>query len=216
VGAPRAAGGATAEGRGPLTFDWVGLSAPLVGRLVRLEPVTAEHEPALWAAAQDARIWETTHLLIRTQDDFAVWMENALDEHARRVAAVFATTDAATGRVLGSTRFGTLRPEHRSLEIGWTWLNPTAWGTGANVEAKLLMLTRAFEVLGCVRVEFKTNARNERSRAALEALPAQLEGVHRKHMIVRDGERRDSAWYAVIDDEWQAVKANLERRLDRE
>jgi N-acetyltransferase len=191
----------------------VSLSAPLVGRLVRLEPVTAEHEPALWAAAQDDRIWETTHLLIRTRDDFAVWMENALDQPARRVAAVFVTTDAAMGRVLGSTRFGTLRPEHRSLEIGWTWLNPTAWGTGANVEAKLLMLTRAFDELGCVRVEFKTNARNERSRAALEALPAQFEGVHRKHMIVRDGERRDSAWYSVIDDEWPAVQANLEARL---
>ena len=194
-------------------FDWGPLSAPIVGRVVRLEPITPEHEPALWEAAQDERIWETTHLLIRTRDDFAVWMDNALDEQDRRIAAPFVTVDAASGRVLGSTRYGSLRPEHRSLEVGWTWLNPAAWGNGANVEAKLLLLTRAFDDLGCVRVEFKTNATNERSRAALAALPAQFEGVHRKHMIVRDGERRDSAWYSVVDDEWPAVKANLERRL---
>jgi RimJ/RimL family protein N-acetyltransferase len=193
-------------------FDWQHLSAPLAGRIVRLEAISPAHEPGLWEAAQDRRIWETTHLDIRTRADFGRWMENALDEQASRIAAPFVTVDAASGHVLGSTRFGSLRPEHRSLEIGWTWLNPAAWGTGANVEAKLLMLTRAFEELGCVRVEFKTNARNERARAALAALPARFEGVHRKHMIVRDGERRDSAWYSVVDDEWAAVKANLERR----
>jgi RimJ/RimL family protein N-acetyltransferase len=213
VGAARAARRAPAGRRGALSFDWRRLSAPLAGRIVRLEPIAPGDEPALWEAAQDARIWETTHLDIRTRADFAVWVENALDEHARRVAAVFGTLDAASGRALGSTRFGTLRPEHRSIEIGWTWLHPSAWRTGANVEAKLLMLTRAFEELGCVRVEFKTNALNERSRAALAALPAQFEGIHRKHMIVRDGERRDSAWYSIVDDEWPEVKANLERRL---
>jgi RimJ/RimL family protein N-acetyltransferase len=180
---------------------------------VRLEPISANYEPELWEAAQDPRIWDSGVLFVRTRDDFGLWMANALDEQERRVAAPFATIDVVSGRVLGSTRFATLRPEHRSLEIGWTWLRPAAWGTGANVEAKLLMLTRAFEELGCVRVEFKTDARNERSRAALAALPAQFEGIHRKHMLVRDGERRDSAWYSVIDDEWPAVKANLERRL---
>jgi RimJ/RimL family protein N-acetyltransferase len=193
-------------------FDWEQLSAPLVGRLVRLEPISPEHERGLWAA-QDKRIWEATNLDVRTSEDFARWMEEALDEQARRVAAPFVTVDAASGRVLGSTRYGSLRPEHRSLEIGWTWLTPAAWGTGANVEAKLLMLARAFDELGCIRVEFKTNARNERSRAALAALPARFEGIHRKHMLVRGGERRDSAWYSVVDDEWPAVKANLERRL---
>ena len=196
----------------PRSFDWEQLSAPFSGRVIRLEPIRPEHEPELWAA-QDPRIWEATNLAIRTDEDFGRWMENALDEQAQRIAAPFVTIESRSGRVLGSTRYGSLRPEHRSLEIGWTWLTPTAWGTGANVEAKLLMLTRAFEELGCVRVEFKTNARNERSRAALAALPAQFEGIHRKHMIVRDGERRDSAWYSVVDDEWPAVKANLERRL---
>ena len=119
------------------------------------------------------------------------------------------------GEPLGSTRYLSLRPEHRGLEIGWTWLTRSAWSTGANVEAKLLLLEHAFERLGCMRVEFKTDAQNERSRRALAALPAQFEGVFRKHMLVgNDGDRlRDSAWYAIVDDDWPAVKANLEQRL---
>jgi RimJ/RimL family protein N-acetyltransferase len=115
--------------------------------------------------------------------------------------------------VVGSTRFMTLRPEHRSVEIGWTWLAPTAWGTGANVEAKLLMLEQAFDRWGCRRVELKTDALNERSRGAMEALGAVFEGVHRKHLLVRGGENRDSAWYSVVDDEWPVVRARLEARL---
>jgi RimJ/RimL family protein N-acetyltransferase len=107
----------------------------------------------------------------------------------------------------------TLRPEHRSVEIGWTWLAPTAWGTGANVEAKLLMLEQAFDRWGCRRVELKTDALNERSRGAIEALGAVFEGVHRKHLLVRGGENRDSAWYSVVDDEWPVVRARLEARL---
>ena len=117
------------------------------------------------------------------------------------------------GKALGATSYLNVRPEDRVLEIGHTWLNPAAWGTGANVEAKLLLMRHAFEDAGYLRVEFKTDACNERSRAALVALPAQLEGVFRKHMLVRGGERRDSAWYAVLDEEWPAVKANLVRRL---
>jgi RimJ/RimL family protein N-acetyltransferase len=99
------------------------------------------------------------------------------------------------------------------LEIGSTWMHPSTWGTGANAEAKYLLLRHAFETLGCRRVEFKTEAQNERARGALAALPAQFEGIHRKHMLVRNGERRDSAWYSVIDDEWPEVKAALEARI---
>ncbi len=118
-----------------------------------------------------------------------------------------------TGTAVGSTRFLALRPEHRSVEIGWTWLAPSAWGTGANTEAKLLQLEHAFEVLGCRRVEFKTDALNERANPALAALPARFEGIHRKHMLVRDGENRDSAWYSVVDDEWPTVRRALRKRL---
>ena len=194
---------------------WERIGERLEGRIVVLEALRAEHEEPLWEAARDPRIWEATNHLISSRDDFGRWWEHAREEQRRGIAAVFATLDRASGRPIGSTRYGTLRPEHLSVEIGWTWLNPSAWGTGANVEAKYLMLRRAFEELGCVRVEFKTSARNERSRAALAALPAQFEGIHRKHMLVRGGERRDSAWYSIVDDEGPQVKAGLERRLER-
>ena len=118
-------------------------------------------------------------------------------------------------RLVGHTSYLNHRLADRSVEIGNTWLVPDAWGRGANVEAKLLLLRHAFEDEGMFRVEFKTDARNDRSRAALAALPATFEGVHRKHMLVRGGERRDSAWYAILDDDWPVVKENLERRRDR-
>jgi RimJ/RimL family protein N-acetyltransferase len=108
-----------------------------------------------------------------------------------------------------------LRPEHRSVEIGWTWLHPSAWQTGANVEAKLLMLEHAFDAWGCRRVELKTDALNERSRRAIEALGASFEGIHRQHMLVRGGENRDTAWYSVLDAEWPGVRARLHDRLGR-
>ena len=120
------------------------------------------------------------------------------------------------GEIAGHTSYLGVRSEDRVLEIGNTWLAQPFWSTGANVEAKLLLMQHAFEDEGFLRVEFKTDARNERSRAALAALPAELEGVFRKHMLVRGGERRDSAWYAVIDDDWPAVKRALRERLARE
>jgi RimJ/RimL family protein N-acetyltransferase len=119
------------------------------------------------------------------------------------------------GELVGHTSFGSNRPYDRVVEIGNTWVVPAAWGTGANVEAKYLLMRHAFEDEGYLRVEFKTDSRNDRVRGALAALPAEFEGVFRKHMLVRGGERRDSAWYAVIDDDWPEVKANLERRLGR-
>ena len=111
------------------------------------------------------------------------------------------------------TRYMVLRPDDRGLEIGSTWLAPTAWRTGANVEAKLLQLGYAFETLGCIRVELKTHAANERSRGAMERLGATFEGVHRKHRIVPGIGVRDTAWYSVLDDEWPAVRAGLLARL---
>ena len=119
------------------------------------------------------------------------------------------------GELVGHTSFLNHRPDDRSVEIGNTWVVPSAWGTGANTEAKFLLMQHAFEDEGLFRVEFKTDARNDRSRGALAALPASFEGVHRKHMLVRGGERRDSAWYSVIDDEWPVVKAELQQRLRR-
>jgi RimJ/RimL family protein N-acetyltransferase len=119
----------------------------------------------------------------------------------------------ADGAVVGTSRYLGVRRADRVVEVGWTWFNPSAWRTGVNVETKLLMLTRAFETLGCVRVELKTDARNERSRGAMAALPAQFEGILRKHMIVPFVGQRDSAYFSVIDDEWPEVRAALELRL---
>ncbi len=141
--------------------------------------------------------------------DIEAWITRTLNAEGMQPFAILRDDS-----VVGSSSYLSLAPEYRRLEIGNTWINPSTWGTGANAEAKYLLLRHAFEVLGCRRVEFKTDALNERARAALASLPAEFEGIHRKHMIVRDGERRDSAWYAVIDDDWPDVKAQLERRLE--
>jgi N-acetyltransferase len=184
----------------------------LTGRLVRLEPLDARHADGLWQASRDPRTWEW---LSRLQPSTRAEVDTL-------VAAALAAADDGTElplvtlrdeRVVGSTRFLALRPEHRSVEIGWTWLHPSVWCTGVNVEAKLLMLRHAFEAWGCRRVELKTDALNERSRGAMEAMGATFEGIHRKHMLVRGGENRDSAWYSILDEEWPAVEESLLARL---
>jgi RimJ/RimL family protein N-acetyltransferase len=139
---------------------------------------------------------------------------DALSASEQGTRAHFATLDARSAVPIGSTSFLTLRPEHAGLEIGWTWLAPGAWQTGANAEAKLLMLRHAFEALSCQRVEFSTNERNERSRRALEALPAQFEGVRRDDRILHDGKRRSSAVYSILDREWPAVATQLTARVE--
>ena len=179
-----------------------------------MEPLGHEHEDDLRAAAGDAAIWQWMMLDGSTPDGFLTWFAQTLGDERAGTSAAFATVDSETGRAIGSTRYLSLRPEHRGLEIGYTWVEPAAWGSGANVEAKLLMLEHAFERLGCMRVEFKTDARNERSRAALAALPAQFEGVFRKHMLLHAGRVRDSAYYAIVDEDWPDVKSALERRLE--
>ena len=184
----------------------------LEGLIVRLEPLTPEHEEGLWLASRDPRTWRWLNISQpQSRAEWSAYVEQALAASAAGVEIPLATV--CCKEVVGSTRFLALRPEHRSVEIGWTWLHPSAWRTGANVEAKLLQLRHAFEVWGCRRVELKTDALNERSRRALEALGATFEGIHRKHMLVRDGENRDSAWYSVTDDEWSTVRAHLEARL---
>jgi RimJ/RimL family protein N-acetyltransferase len=194
---------------------WKNLESVLEGRVVRLEPLARRHEQGLFEAAQDERIWRwMPYDASASPETFHAWLEDALAASESGTEAAFVTVDAGTGEPAGSTRYLALRPEHRVLEIGWTWLAPAYWQTGANVEAKMLMLEHAFEDLGCLRVEFKTDSRNERSRAALAALPARFEGIFRKHMLVRSGQRRDSAYYSIIDDEWPAVRENLMRRID--
>lgn len=158
----------------------------------------------MWAIAQDERIW--TLMKVRGGDSlelFHTWFESV----------DLGFLHYLDGALVGHTSYLNVRPDDRVLEIGNTWVAPAAWGTGANTEAKYLLMRHAFEDEGFLRVEFKTDATNGRARAALAGLPSEFEGVFRKHMVVRGGERRDSAWYAVIDDDWPVVKASLEARL---
>jgi N-acetyltransferase len=188
----------------------------LEGRIVTLEPLGAEHEEGLYRAAGDPEVWRWLPWDASTSADaFHVWLEDALARSSGEGEQAFAVLASALGEPLGSTRYLNIRPEHRVLEIGWTWLGRAAWNTGANAEAKLLLLGHAFERLECMRVEFKTDALNDRARRALEALPARFEGIARKHMLVRGGVVRDSAWYAITDDEWPDVRANLAGRVER-
>jgi N-acetyltransferase len=192
---------------------WQELMQCLEGRLITLEPIGEAHREPLRAAAADPILWRWMQLDGSEANGFDRWFDHALREAAAEREAPFVTTEREGGSVLGSTRFLTLRPDHRGVEIGNTWLAQSAWSSGANIEAKLLMLEHAFERVGVMRVEFKTDARNVESRRALEALPANFEGIFRKHMLIHSG-IRDSAYYAIVDEDWPEVKANLERRLE--
>ncbi len=192
---------------------WPGAAARLAGRRVVLEPLAEEHAGELFVAARDPRIWEWLDPdASPSPAAFGAWFGAAADAARRGDEVPFAVRDRRSGAVVGSTRYLALCPEHHRLEIGWTWYTPAVWGTGVNVECKLLLFGHAFERLGCTRVELKTDARNERSRAAMLALGATFEGVFRKHMHQRYG-MRDTAWYSVVDEEWPAVRARLEERL---
>src|ERR1700761_862776 len=194
------------------------LTATLTGRLVTLEPFAEEHREGLWEAAQDDRIWAWLAHLNKSREFFDYWFDttlasDAIAEGAAGETGPLAARRAPDGRLVGSSRYLGVRRHDRVVEIGWTWFNPEVWRTGVNVETKLLMFTRAFETLGCVRVELKTDARNERSRGAMAALPAKFEAIMRKHQITPDVGQRDSAYFSVIDDEWPEVRAALQARL---
>jgi len=192
---------------------WPPPEAPLEGSLVRLEPLVEEHREPLRSVAGHSEIWEWIDRSVPDEDDgFDKWFDGRL--LARKLGHDHAYASlTAGGEPLGSSSYLAPRPIHDGVEIGWTWLTPSAWRTGANVEAKLLMFGFAFERLGCMRVELKTDARNERSRGAMEALPAKFEGIFRKHMLMPGIGVRDSAYFSIVDDEWPSVRQNLEQRL---
>jgi N-acetyltransferase len=192
------------------------LRGRFTGRLVTVEPLAAEHEQGLIEAAVDAEMFRWMPVdMASSEDAVRRWLATSLENAAAGREVPFALLDARSDHVLGSTRFLELRFEHLRVEIGWTWLARPAWSTGANVETKLLLLTQAFEQAGCRRVEFKTDARNERSRGALTALGATFEGIFRKHMVLGDGSARDSAYFSVVDDDWPELKPRLQARRDQ-
>jgi RimJ/RimL family protein N-acetyltransferase len=163
----------------------------------------------------DPGIWRWMPLTMTSMADLRSMVDAALAAQSAGREQAFATVDRSSGRVVGSTRYMNIEPAQRRLEIGYTWLAPAAQKTAINSEAKLLMLVHAFERLGAIRVEFKTDALNEASRRALLGIGATFEGIFRRHMIVQAGRLRDSAYYSVIAEEWPAVRRHLEARVAR-
>ena len=185
----------------------------LEGSLVRLEPLSRDHLDGLAAVALDPIIWRFTTTRPADRAGLEAWLDTALANAAAGSEVPFATVDRASGQPIGSTRFMSVVPEHRRLEIGWTWLGRDWQRTGSNREAKYLQMRHAFEVLDANRVEFKTDSRNEAARGGLLGIGSTFEGIFRNHMVMPDGPLRHSAWYSVIREEWPAVKAHLEASI---
>jgi N-acetyltransferase len=180
-------------------------AAPLEGRIVRLETIAERHREGLRDAAE--RDWHIHRFTNMGTFGFDGWFDLALGAENEVPFVVL-----VGGSPVGSSRYLNVEPSHRRVEIGWTWLERAQWGSGANIETKYLLLRNAFEEWGAMRVEFKTDARNLRVRGALLGIGATFEGIFRKHMILPDS-IRDSAWYAIVDDDWSQVKAMLEEKI---
>lgn len=187
----------------------------LEGQFVRLEPLQMEHASQLWDVMKnDAEdIFRWIPYLMLTAEDAHHFVESVLGEQQRGVSVPFATVERSSGKIVGSTRFMNIDAVNRHVEIGSTWIAPPWQRTPANTEAKYLMLRHAFETWKCMRVEFKTDLMNERSRKAILRLGAKEEGTFRKHMVTWSGRIRDSVYFSIIDTEWPEVKARLEAKL---
>ena len=187
----------------------------LEGRHVRLEPLDPRHRPDLEAAVAENPDALRLGVLNFVLDGWEPWYAEARAGVEAGTFVAWATIDRASGRAVGSTRFGTIDVDAEALEIGWTWLAPSAWRTAINTEAKLLQLRHAFDDLGAGRVALKTDGRNERSQAAIARLGAVREGTLRRHLRMPDGYIRDSVVFSILRDEWPAVRKRLEERLAR-
>src|SRR5512142_2395446 len=188
----------------------------LSGRFVRLEPLSEQHVPGLAAIGMEDEIWK--YMLygpIRSEEDIRNWVLDMLERASHGTDLPFAVIDLASGCVAGATRYLEIRPAHRGLEIGGTWYGARFRRTRVNTESKYLLLRHAFEDLDCIRVQLKTDSRNERSQRAIERLGAVKEGVLRNHMILPDGTLRHSVYYSILDTEWPAVKLRLQEMLAR-
>ena len=183
----------------------------LAGRCVRLEPLAIAHVPALARVGLEAELWRWIPAQVTTEDEMRAYVETALDEQRRGVSLPFAIVALYSGQIIGCTRYGNIDEANWRLEIGWTWYALTHQRTGANTEAKFLLLSHAFESLGAHRVEFKTDALNEKSRNAIARLGAVQEGIFRKHLITASGRVRDTVYFSIIDSEWPDVRARLEK-----
>ena len=188
----------------------------LEGEHVRLEPLEMEHHAALCEVALDEELWRWIPTPLETPGDVVAYIETALGWQEEGTALPFVIVEKSSKTVVGSTRFANIDRSHRHLEVGWTWLARPWQRTAVNTECKYLLLRHAFEQLGCIRVEFKTDALNLRSRAALARIGATEEGMSRNHMITSSGRIRHSVWFSIIDSEWPQVKEHFESRLTRQ
>lgn len=191
---------------GPVTLE---------GRIVRLEPLTLDHLPGLAEVADDPETWRWTRGSVPDGAALRRYVDEALSGAATGRDIPFVQVDRTTGRPIGMTRFTAIERAHRRLEIGYTWLAAPWRGGGTNSESKLLLLTQAFDGWGANRVEFKTDALNARSRAALRAIGATEEGTLRRHIVTDAGRVRDSVYFSIVWDEWPEVRARLALRLSR-
>jgi RimJ/RimL family protein N-acetyltransferase len=185
----------------------------LEGKFVRLEPLTADHHGLLCEVGLDESLWELVPTRVLTPEEMTKYIQTALDAQAAGTALPFATVERASGRAIGSTRFGNIDRANRRVEIGGTWLGRKWQRTAANTEAKYLMLRHAFEVWKCNRVELKTDSLNERSRRAILRIGAREEGTLRNHVVTWSGRLRHTVYFSILKPEWPAVKADLERKL---
>jgi N-acetyltransferase len=185
----------------------------LEGRHVRLEPLSHAHHAGLCEIGLEPELWRLIPTQVRTPEEMAAYIDTALAEQSRVASLPFAQIEKASGRVIGSTRYLNIERAHRRLEIGATWLAPAWQRTAINTESKYLLLRHAFETLGCLRVELKTDSLNERSRNAILRIGAREEGTFRNHMITSTGRIRHTVYFSIIDSEWPDVKARLQAKL---
>jgi RimJ/RimL family protein N-acetyltransferase len=198
-----------------MSSDWTN-PVVLTGKYVRLEPMTEEHVPGLSSVGLDDSIWQ--HMLygqMHSEADMRAWVRDILSRAAKSTDLPFVAVHLESGRVAGATRYLDMRPAHRGLEIGGTWYGLEFQRTAVNTECKYLLLQYAFESLGCIRVQFKADQRNERSLRAIERIGAKREGILRNHMVLPDGRFRNSVYYSILDSEWPMVKVKLEEKLRR-
>jgi N-acetyltransferase len=191
-------------------------SLTLTGNTVRLEPLNESHIPDLCRVGLNERIWRFMRYgLVLTEEQMRQWVLSILEKQTVSHDIPFAVIHLESGRAVGATRYMNIQPDQRNLEIGGTWYGVDYQRTAVNTECKYLLLKHAFEEMGVIRVQIKTDLRNIASQRAIERLGAVKEGVFRKHMILPNGYIRDSVIYSIIDDDWKAVKANLEEKLQR-
>lgn len=182
-------------------------------KFVRLEPLSLEHHLQLCEVGLDANLWRLIPTQITNSDEMKSYIETALAEQERGISLSYATIEKSSNKAIGSTRFGNIDVGNLRTEIGWTWIAKDWQRTFVNTEAKLLMLTHAFETWKCNRVEFKTDALNEKSRNAILRLGAKQEGIFRQHVVCQSGRLRDSVYFSIINSEWAEIKKNLQAKL---